>query len=140
MRDPNVLEAYINQQVGKSLERITMSPRVNNSDIYVPGGLNDDSGNPEITDDAVMDRILDIFDPDSQNKPVQETPQNPAKPMQVSPIPAEGYPFEEGDDFDDKNPPLTGKFDTTSGLGNKELDNPKRDVEFLFQNTRNRYR
>ena len=133
MRDPNILEAYINQQVGKSLERITMSPRVNNSDIYVPGGLNDDSGNPEITDDAIMDRILDIYDPDSQQQPIQQDNQQPAVPMQVSPIPAEGYPFEEGDDFDDKNPPLTGKFDTTSGLGNKELDKPKRDVATPFE-------
>ena len=41
--------------------------------------------------------------------------------------------FEEGDDFDDKNPPLTGKFDTTSGLGNKELDKPKRDVATPFE-------
>ena len=93
MRDPSILEAYIKEQVAKSLERITMSPRVNNSDLYVPGGLNEEDANPQITDDAIMDRILNTFDSDSEK--VKEEPEQKAEPMQVSPIPAEGYPMEE---------------------------------------------
>jgi len=93
MRDPSILEAYIKEQVAKSLERITMSPRVNNSDLYVPGGLNEEDANPQITDDAIMDRILNTFDSDSEK--VKEEPEQKAEPIQVSPIPAEGYPMEE---------------------------------------------
>jgi len=95
MRDPTVLEAYIKQQVNKSLERITLSPNNTNSDLYTPGGLNDDDSDPEITDDVIMDRILDTFDNDDEK--VKEEPQK-AEPMQISPIPAEGYPIEEESD------------------------------------------
>ena len=42
-----------------------------------------------------MDRILDTFDNDDEK--VKEEPQK-AEPMQISPIPAEGYPIEEESD------------------------------------------
>lgn len=124
MKSPNLLEAYIKQEVAKSVERITMSPKVNNSDIYVPGGLDEEDGEPEITDPTIMDRILDIFDQDSEQ--IEDPNLHQAEPMQVSPIPSEGMPF-------DQNPAIQGTFDTTSGLGNKEYDNPKRDINQPFE-------
>jgi hypothetical protein len=124
MKSPNLLEAYIKQEVAKSVERITMSPKVNNSDIYVPGGLDEEDGSPEITDPTIMDRILDIFDQDSEQ--IEDPNLHQAEPMQVSPIPSEGMPF-------DQNPAIQGTFDTTSGLGNKEYDSPKRDINQPFE-------
>ncbi len=124
MKSPNLLEAYIKQEVAKSVERITMSPKVNNSDIYVPGGLDEEDGSPEITDPTIMDRILGIFDQDSEQ--IEDPNLHQAEPMQVSPIPSEGMPF-------DQNPAIQGTFDTTSGLGNKEYDSPKRDINQPFE-------
>jgi hypothetical protein len=123
MKSPNLLEAYIKQEVAKSVERITMSPRVNNSDIYTQQ-FDSDSGEPEITDDTIMDRILGIFDQDAEQ--IKEPNLHKAEPMQVSPIPSEGS-------FSDNNPAIQGTYDTTSGLGNKEYEIPKRDHNQPFE-------
>jgi len=90
MRDPTVLEAYINQQVSKSLERVTMTPQPSGSSDSFRSDSED--ANPEITDNVIMDRILNTFDAGAEKPDEQEDTK--AEPMQVSPIPAEGYPEE----------------------------------------------
>jgi hypothetical protein len=90
MRDPSVLEAFIKQQVAKSLERITLSPQTSGSSDSFRS--DSDDANPEITDDVIMDRILNTFDAGLEKPNEQEDTK--AEPMQVSPIPAEGYPEE----------------------------------------------
>ena len=99
LKDPRLLDDYIKETVRDSVEsfisneRITLSPKINTSDLYVPGGLNEEDGTPEVTDRGIMSQLLKQFGDD--------------------------FAYASGKD---DNPPQTGNRDLTSGTGNKELD------------------
>lgn len=62
--EPVLLESYVNDIIERKFthERITLSPQKNSGDMFMPGGLREEHGDPEITDVDIEDQILARFD------------------------------------------------------------------------------
>ena len=66
--DPTLIESYVQDLVQDAIakERITMNPKTHGGDLYTPGGLNEDVGDPEITDNSITDQLLRRFDEEQE--------------------------------------------------------------------------
>jgi len=124
LANPTVFESYmktiVSEAVTGAIERITIGPKINTSDLYVPGGLGDEQGQPEITDVDIATRLQTEleFDPTNpEQEDPSEEPLGPAdRPEQTS---KDGTPAE--------TPLQTGNRDLTSGLGNQQFDQRVQD-------------
>ncbi|MDC3257198.1 phage portal protein [bacterium] len=61
--DPTLIESYVQDLVHEALskERMTMSPQGNAGNMFTPNGVQSDDGDPEITDQSVLDQLLTRF-------------------------------------------------------------------------------
>jgi hypothetical protein len=104
------LSEYVDRKVAEgvndAVERIMQSPKINTSDLYTPGGLQDEETPPEITDKHVYDAMLEQFGSQDGLEPPQDEAQNPAERYD---LPGQFYP--EKDDF------LRDEADPFSELG-----------------------
>jgi len=124
--NPKAFESYMDgivaKSINKAMERITISPKINTSDSYVPGGLNEEEGGPEITDPDIETQLENELDFDPSNPEQQNPNQEPRGPAdEPEQITKDGTPNE-------KPTPQTGtNRDLTNGAGNSDLDKRTQD-------------
>lgn len=96
---------YIDRSVAEgvqmAIERITQSPKINTSDLYTPGGLQDEENPPEVTDRQVYDQMLEQFGTQDGLEPPQEEEQTPSGRYD---LPGQFYPERDAFLRDDGDP------------------------------------
>lgn len=119
LSNPTEFKKYLKDVVSEvmtdAMERITLSPKINTSDLYTPGGLTNEGGEPEITDATIATRLESELSFDPSN-PQQENPEEePRGPSDDPSSVTKGGTQAE-------TPLQTGNRDLPHGGGNKQFD------------------
>ena len=119
------IDRSVIEGVNRAIERITMSPQVNTSDLYVPGGLSDEEISPEVTNRDIHERILQAF-----GEPVDDNSQSPMgyneedeipDPVDRYELPGKYYPERSQIRVDDADPFQQLGGDDGTGWGGGDI-------------------